>query len=61
MLSNLSIDVVEMTLWWDRPHDVVHMVVDLCQVLDPSSARWRESETAWLAYQECGQGVVENS
>ena len=37
---------------WDRPHDVFHMIVDLCQVLNPCSARWRESEVAILTNQE---------
>jgi hypothetical protein len=37
---------------WDKPHDVFHMVVNLYQVLNPSSARCWDSEDALLTSQE---------
>jgi hypothetical protein len=36
---------------WGRPHDVFHVVVHLCYVLNPCLARCRESEVALLTNQ----------
>ena len=37
------------------PHDAFHMGVDLSQVFATCSARWQESESAWLANKEEGK------
>ena len=44
---------------WDRPHDVFHMVVDLCQVLNPCSTMYQKSEVVLLTNQEGVGGQVE--
>ena len=48
--SYVVFDVLELS-WvsqWDKPHDVFHMDVDLCQVLNPCPAMCWESEIALL-------------
>jgi hypothetical protein len=62
--SYVILDVIGLSRvsYSNRTFDVFHMVVDLCKVLNPCSAKCRENEVALLTNQEgiCERVVVES-